>query len=86
MLITYKSSNFNNMINSIPYYIILIIIYIIYIKYSKLNINYIYNYVITKKYYNLSVYVKDRYNTIFEFIIFIFLFLYVDYIIITKKY
>ena len=86
MLRTYKSSDFNNIIKSIPYFIILSIIYIIYIKYSKLNINYIYNYVVTKKYYNFSVYVKDRFNTIFEFIIFIFLFLYVDYIIITKKY
>jgi len=86
LLKTHKSSDFNNIIISIPYLIILIIIYIFYLKYNKLDLYSVYNYIITKEYSNLSDYIKERFNTTFEFIILIFLSLYVNYTVITKKY
>ena len=83
---TYNTSNNNTLIISILYFIILFIIYYIYITYNKLNIYTIYNNIHTKEYLYLSDYINDRCNTIFEFILMIFITLYINYKILIYPY
>ena len=85
MFKTYKSLDFKHIVISVIYFIILFILYINYIKYNKLDIYSIYNHVDSKEYLDLSVYIKDRFGSIYQFIFWIFIALYINYIIITKK-
>ena len=70
---------------SLTFYIILFVIYFIYIHSNNLNLLYILNDV-EHIYSNIYEYIETRFNSVFEFSIWIIIILYMNYKILNKKY
>ena len=80
-----KNENIKLMNESLKFYIILFAIYFIYIHSNNLNLLYMLN-DIENKYINISEYIETRFNSVFEFSIWIIIILYMNYKILNKKY
>ena len=80
-----KNENIKLMNESLKFYIILFVIYFIYIHSNNLNLLYMLN-DIENKYINISEYIETRFNSVFEFSIWIIIILYMNYKILNKKY
>ena len=80
-----KNKNIKLMNESLTFYIILFVIYFIYIHSNNLNLLYILNDV-EHIYSNIFEYIETRFNSVFEFSIWIIIILYMNYKILNKKY
>jgi len=80
-----KTENIKLMNDSITFYMILFAIYLIYIHSNNLNLLYMLN-DIENIYINILNYIETRFNSVFEFCIWMIIILYMNYKILNKKY